>query len=109
MGDRNVFKKNRNVKLARKQFTLREHSLNCWHNWNEHAPDVYFSNDTINIGYLLDHPVDSATLNHSKRHDYNMTLFTIVDWLNMKGTVFMSEIAGIAVYDPLTDNNVYSA
>ena len=38
-----------------------------------------------------------------------MTLFTIVDWLNMKGTVFMSAIAGIAVYDQLTHNNVYSA
>ena len=31
--------------------TLREHSLNCWHNWNEHAPDAYFDYNTFITGY----------------------------------------------------------
>ena len=78
-----------------------EHSLNCWHNWNEHAPDAYFDYNTFITGYLLDNPVNSATLNHSQRHDYDMTLFTIVDWLNMSGTKSLDVGNCTAVYYPL--------
>ena len=68
------------MKLTREQYYVKEHSLNCWHNWNEHAPDAYFDYNTFITGYrywtIL--WILQLWIIHN-----DMTLFTVVDWLNM--------------------------